>query len=100
MNEYVAYKESLQNKYPKYKTVSQANKLDFEHDKNILPDDTAFVEYVVLNPKSFLVFVFDKNSKIHAVRVTVTVYGSEKFFSFLHSAGITHTDKYLSELSL
>lgn len=68
MNEYAAYKESLQNKYPKYKTVSQANKLDFEHDKNFLPDDTAFVEFMVGN-SAIWVFMFDKTGDIKAVEI-------------------------------
>lgn len=69
INEYIAYKESLQNKYLKYKTVSQANKLDIERDKKILPEDTAFVEYMVYNSSTVIAFVFDKNNEIKAVRI-------------------------------
>ena len=79
MNEYVAYKKSLQDKYPKYKNVSQANRLDLERDKNILPDDTVFVEYMLgeeprakSETRTVTAFVFDKNSEIKAVKIAAS----------------------------
>lgn len=66
-DEYVKYKDSLQNIYPKYKTFSQANKLDIERDKNILPANTAFVDYMVVN-NWIIAFVFDNSGDVKAVR--------------------------------
>lgn len=69
-NEYVAYKKFLQDKYPKYKNTSQANKLDLERDKNILPANTAFVDYMIAG-KTITAFVFDNNGDIKAVHFNV-----------------------------
>ena len=66
-NEYVAYKKFLQDKYPKYKTTSQANKLDLERDKNILPADTAFVDYMV-GDNGITAFIFDNSGDVKAVQ--------------------------------
>lgn len=74
--EYVQYKESLKNKYPKYKNVSQANKLNFERDKKILPSDTGFVEFMFWD-KKIIAFTFDKDSEINAMRIDTP----ENFFA-------------------
>lgn len=66
-NEYVAYKKILQDKYHNYKNASQANKLDLERDKNILPADTAFVDYMI-SGKNITAFVFDSSGDVKAVQ--------------------------------
>lgn len=101
INEYAKYKESLQNKYPKYKTVSQANKLDIEHDKNILPDDTAFVEFMVYSSKTLVAFMFDKSGDIKAVKIntpkdfnsTCSLY--RELLAYPHLQAMDKDGKYL-----
>ena len=66
-NEYATYKKFLQDKYPKYKNASQANKLYLERDKNILPADTAFVDYMIAG-KTITAFVFDNSGDVKAVQ--------------------------------
>ena len=103
-NEYIAYKKLLQDKYPKYKNTAQANKLDLERDKSVLPADTAFVEYM-LDRETITAFVFDNSGDVKAVQFDLPENFIEKcnlyreLLSYPDLKTMQKTNRFLLKLS-
>ena len=76
MNDYKKYKEFLQNKYPKYKNMSESNKINIEIDKDIISDDTCFIEFMTKEFDDYnmiLSFVLDNSGNIKTVAMDTKV---------------------------
>lgn len=73
---YTEYRQSLQEKYPKYKELSEPSLVDIEEGKSMLPDNTTALEFLQ-HDEDVVAFVLDKDKAVSVALGTVVDLASK-----------------------